>query len=221
MNGIAKVKGAGLTTITATQAATNLWTMASASMSIQVFGHIPTLGTFAPITVTVGDAPKIVTPPASNSSGTWTYVSSNAKVATVEGSSLVIIGAGSATISATQNSAGAYSQSNVVLTTLTVKPKPTPTPTPTPKPSATPTPTPKPSATPTPKPTTTKSPVNATLKVSAKGRVLIVVAVGVKALVFINGKHGKVGKNALKPGTVSVVITIDDKVVYRRVFSIK
>lgn len=213
VNGIAKVKGAGLTTITATQAATNLWTQASASMSIQVFGHIPTLGTFAPITVTVGDAPKIVTPPVSNSSGTWTYVSSNSKVVTVEGSSLVIIGPGSATISATQNSAGAYSQSNVVQTILTVKSKPIPQPAPTPTVKSTPTP--------TPTPTATKSPINATVKVTATKRILNVVVIGVKALVFINGKPAKVGKNAVKPGTASVVITIDDKVVYRRVFSIK
>jgi hypothetical protein len=48
-----------------------------------------------------------------------------------------------------------------------------------------------------------------------------VVAIGVKPLVFINGKPGKVGANAVAQGTASVVITIDDKVVYRRVFSIK
>ncbi len=231
-NGVAKVKGAGVANIVATQAATSVWTQATASMSIQVFGHIPTLGTFAPITATVGDSPKLITPPTSNSLGTWTYVSSNAKVAKVDGSSLVIIGSGSATISATQKSAGAYSQSNVVQTTLTVKPRPTPTPTPTAKPTPTPTakptptptakPTPTPTAKPTPtKPTPTKAPVNTTLKVTASGRSLTVIAIGVKPLVFINGKPGKVGKNTVKPGTASIVITIKDKVVYRRVFRIK
>jgi len=57
--------------------------------------------------------------------------------------------------------------------------------------------------------------------VTVIGRTLTVVAIGVKALVFINGKPGKVGKNVVKPGIASIVITIDDKVVYRRVFTIK
>ena len=254
-NGVAKVKGAGKATITATQAATSIWTQGSASMSVEIFGHIPTIGNFAPMTATVGDSPKLVTPPTSNSLGSWTYFSSNPKVATVDGTSLVIVGSGSTTISATQNSAGAYSQSNIVQTSLTVKPAPTPTPTPsptvkpTPKPTATPTATPtakpipttKPAAKPTPKPTvkkptvkkptvkkptvkkpaTTKTAVNTTLKVTVSHRILTVVAIGIKPLVFINGKPGKVGKNVVKPGVASVVITIKDKVVYRKAFTIK
>lgn len=225
VNGVVKVIGAGKATITATQAATNIWKQATASLSIQVFGHIPTIGTFAPITATVGDAHVAVVPPSSNSQGKWSYTSSDPKVATVDGSSLVIVGVGTATISATQNPAGNYSQSNTVQTTITVKPKPVPSPTPTPtvkpSPSTKPTPTPTPTVKLTPAPSATKPPVNATIKASASGRVLTVVAIGVKALVFINGKPGKVGKNTVKPGTASVVITINDKVVYRRVFTIK
>jgi hypothetical protein len=220
---VVKVKGAGETTITATQNATPIYTTASANLTIRVFGAIPTIGTLAAIEATLGSAPIALKPPASNSTGAWTYVSSNPKVASINGSSLVIVGVGTATISATQTPAGIYSQSNTVQATVTVKAKPTATPTP--KPTATPIPTPKPTATPipTPKPTSsaTKPPVNATIKVSASGRVLNVVAIGVKALVFINGKPGKVGLNSVKPGTASVVITIDDKVVYRRVFTIK
>jgi len=219
VNGVVKVIGAGKATITATQTATNIWKQATASLSIQVFGHIPTIGTFTPITATEGDTPIAVKPPTSNSEGKWSYTSSDPKVATVDGSSLVIVGAGTATISATQNPAGNYSQSNTVQTTLTVKARPTPTPTPTPTPKPTPTPTVKP--TPKPTPVSTTPPVNATIKVSASGRVVTVVAIGVKALVFINGKPAKVGKNTVKPGAASVVITINDKVVYRRVFTIK
>ena len=92
----------------------------------------------------------------------------------------------------------------------------------TPTSTAKPTPTATPSAKPTPTVKDTHTPViNTTIKVTASGRVLTVVAIGVKALVFINGKHGKVGKNKVKRGIASVVITIDDKVVYRRVFTIK
>ena len=225
VNGVVKVKGAGVATITATQAATNIWKQATASMSVQVFGHIPTLGTFAPIQAVVGDSPIALKPPSSNSQGTWSFISSDTKVATVSGNSLVIVGAGAATISATQNAAGEYSQSNIVQTTVTVKAKPTPTPTPTPttlpSPKPTPTPTPTIKPTPTPTPSISSPPVNVTVKVTASGRVITVVAIGVKALVFINGKPGKVGANTVAPGTASVVITVDDKVVYRRVFTIK
>lgn len=223
VNGVVAVKGAGEATITATQAATNIWFQGSAKMTIRVFGAIPTLGSFAPIEATIGDAAIALKPPTSNSTGTWTYTSSNPKVATASGSSLVIVGVGTATISATQSPAGIYSQSNTVQAQITVKAKVTSTPTPTPsvKPTPTPTPTVKPTPTPTPTATSTKPPVNATIKVTASGRVITVVAIGVKALVFINGKPAKVGNNAVKPGTASVVITIDDKVVYRRVFSIQ
>lgn len=221
VDGMAKVTGAGRATITATQAATNIWSQGATSMSIEVFGHIPTLGTFAPITATLGDAPKQIAPPTSNSSGTWKFTSSDPKIATISGTSLVIVGVGTAVISATQSAAGAYSQSNTVQTQATVKAKASPSP----SPSSTvkPTPTPSPTVKPTPTPTAdaTKPPVNATIKVTATGRVITVVAIGVKALVFINGKPGKVGNNSVKPGIASIVITIDDKVVYRRVFTIK
>ncbi len=218
-NGVAKVTGAGRATITATQSPTSIWSQGSASMSIQVFGHIPTLGTFAPIMATLGDSPRLITPPTSNSPGTWRYSSSDPKVATISGASLVIVGIGTTVISATQSAAGAYSQSNVVQTSLVVKAKPTTTATPTPTPTAKPSSSPTPAASSTP--AATRPPVNATIKVTASDRVITVVAIGVKALVFINGKPGKVGKNPVKPGIASIVITIDDKVVYRRVFTIK
>lgn len=216
-NGAAKVTGAGRATITATQRSTSIWSEGSVSISIQVFGHIPTLGIFAPVTATLGDSPKQIAPPTSNSLGTWKFMSSDPKVATISGTSLVVVGVGTAVISATQSAAGEYSQSNVVQTTLMVKARPTTTPSPTPSPTAKPTSKP----TPTPSPAATKPPVNATIKVTANGRVITVVAIGVKALVFINGKPGKVGNNAVKPGIASIVITIADKVVYRRVFTIK
>jgi hypothetical protein len=234
VDGIVKVKAVGGVTISAIQNATSAFTQGSAHMTIFVFGARPTIGTFAPIVAKVGDAAILLKSPTSNSTGTWTYISSNTKVASINGSSLVILGIGSATITAIQGPAGIFSQSNAVQVQLTVNAMATPTPTPTVKPTPTPTPTAKPTPTvkPTPTPTPTANPtppvkptptpaVNATIKVTAKGRVLTVVAIGVKALVFINGKPGKVGKNSVKPGIASIVITIDDKVVYRRVFSIK
>lgn len=228
VNGVVTVKGSGETTITATQAPTTIWQQASAKMMIRVFGAIPTIGTFAPIEATAGDAPLALKPPTSNSLGTWTFSSSNKNVAIVNGSTLTIVGAGTATITATQSPAGIYSQSNTVQTTITVKAKPSPIPTPKPAPtpsSTKPTPTPIPSPTLTAKSSPTPTPstpaINATIKASASGRVVTVVAIGVKALVWINGKPAKVGKNSVKPGLAAVVITIDDKVVYRKNFAIK
>ncbi len=224
--GMVKVKAVGVVTISAIQNATPIFTQGSAHITISVYGARPAVGTLASIVATVGDAAIDLKAPTSNSTGAWTYTSSDTQVASIEGSSLVIVGTGSATISAIQAPAGIYSQSNIVQLQLTVKTKPTPTPTakPTPAPTAKPTPTPtaKPTPTPTAKPTPTQSPaINTTIKVTASGRVLTVVAIGVKALVFINGKPAKVGKNTVKPGIASIVITIDDKVVYRRVFTIR
>ncbi|MCX6429587.1 MAG: hypothetical protein NTX12_01175, partial [Actinobacteria bacterium] len=115
------------------------------------YGAIPTLGAFSPMTATVGDAPLTIKFPTSDSTGTWTFTSSDPKVATINGSTLTIVGAGTSTISATQSPSGIYSQSNTAQSTLTVKAKATPTPTasPTPTPTPSPTVTPKPSPSPT------------------------------------------------------------------------
>lgn len=217
-SGVAKVIGAGQATITATQAATPIWAQASAQMTIHVAGSIPTLGVFAPIVGSVGSAPFAIKAPTSDSTGSWTFTSSNQNVATINGGSISIVGVGTATVTATQRLAGLFSQSNTVQTTVTGTPKVSPTPTPTPTAKPTPTPTVKPMPTPSP---TAKPPVNATIKATAVKRVIIVVAIGVKVQVWINGKPGKVGKNTVKPGKASVVITINDKVVYRKTFTIK
>ena len=121
---VAKVVGAGQAIITATEAATPIWAQGTAHMTIRVLGDIPTIGAFLPIVAGLGDAPIVIKAPTSNSLGVWKYSSSNNKVAIVTGTSLTIVGIGVATITATQNPAGKYSQSNTVQTTVTVKPKP-------------------------------------------------------------------------------------------------
>ena len=279
--GIVKVVGAGQTTITATQAATPIWASATAQVTVNVLGDIPTLGAFALIVGGVGDTGIAITPPSSNSQGVWTYTSSDATVAVINGTSLSIVGVGTATITAMQNPAGIYSQSNVVQTTVTGKPKPvvgnfqnlkvtlgdtSPTillPTSTSsgawsftssKPAvatinnaliqiqgvgvSTITATQaaagdlaaisktftidvlsKPVAKPKPRPTPT--PVQKpSLKVSVAKGVITVSVIGAKATVTISGIKAKIGKNTVKAGKHSVVITIDKKVVYRRTFTI-
>lgn len=121
---VAKVKSAGKAVITATQAATSFWQSGNATMSIHVTGAIPTLGTFAPIDGGVGDDPIAIKPPISNSSGSWTYSSSNKNVAIVTDGAIVIVGVGVSTLSATQRPSGIYSQSNTVQTMITGKESP-------------------------------------------------------------------------------------------------
>ncbi|MFA5918936.1 MAG: hypothetical protein WC800_05315 [Candidatus Nanopelagicaceae bacterium] len=121
---VAKVKSAGKAIITATQAATAFWQSGTATINVHVTGDIPTLGAFAPIDGGVGDDPIVIKPPTSNSSGSWTYSSSNKKVAIVKDGAIVIVGVGVSTLSATQSPSGIYSQSNTVQTMITGKESP-------------------------------------------------------------------------------------------------
>lgn len=235
-------KSPGKVLINATQGSTSNWKMATTSMNLTIVAIAPVLGTFSDITIMKESVSSLsLNPPASTSSAPWIFTSSDPGVASVVSNVVTPHTSGTTVITATQSPAGDYGSATTSmkltlqgpLPTSSPSPSATPTtsPSPTPKPSATPTttatprptPTVKPTITPTPlpSPSTTKPPINTTLKVTASGRVLTVVAIGVKPLVFINGKPGKVGINAVAPGTASVVITIDDKVVYRRVFSIK
>lgn len=70
----------------------------------------PTLGAFTIPNANVGDAPITLVAPTSNSSGAWTYSSSNTNVATIAGSTLTIVGGGTSTITATQAAAGGFGQ---------------------------------------------------------------------------------------------------------------
>lgn len=76
----------------------------------------PTLGNFTVPAKVVGDADFNLTAPTSNSSGAFTYTSSNTSVATISGSTVTIVGAGSTTITATQEAAGTYATISVIAT---------------------------------------------------------------------------------------------------------
>ena len=209
----------GSVLIAATQASTPNWKSVSTSMKFTVLTVPPMLGSFADVTILKASVSSLsLNPPTSTSLGTWIFTSSNPNVASVISNIITPLAIGATTITATQGANGDFSSATATMTFTVQGPTPTPTQTPTVKPTPTPTPTVKPTPTPTPIPT---SVINTTIKVTAIGRVLTVVAIGVKALVFINGKPGKVGQNPVAPGIASIVITIDDKVVYRRVFTIK
>ena len=80
---------------------------------------VPTIKNFAAILKNYGDAPFKITSPISNSNGTFTYRSSNKKVATISNDTLTIVGLGTSTITAIQEAAGNYTTGKI-RTTLVV-----------------------------------------------------------------------------------------------------
>ena len=173
---------AGTITLTGTQAATSSWKQATATTTVTITAPKPVVGTFTNVVIAKDSvASFILLAPASNSTGVWSYSSSDPSVATISGSTVTPVNVGTTTITAYQSpSAGLSSATTSMLltitsaasvvtptpsatpsatpssaTTPTTTPKPVVTPTPTPTPTATPTPTPKPMATPTPTPVAT------------------------------------------------------------------
>jgi hypothetical protein len=116
---VVTIVGAGSATITATQAMTASFTSATITTSMTVSQGVPILANFNPITKVYGDAPFTIVAPTTNSTGAFTYTSSNTAVATIVGNVVTIIGLGSSTITATQAST-ANSLVGTITTTLQV-----------------------------------------------------------------------------------------------------
>ena len=214
VNGSAiKLGNAGTATITLTQEATDSWIASSTTFSVRVIGVTPTLGAFAPFEISVGEKLTTAKSPLSNSAGKWIYSSSDPKVVAVVDNVITGVAIGSATISAYQQPAGKYGQSNTLQTTVTVKAGAvvTPTPTPTPKPS----------------PTATANPAApVAVKASAfnsKRVISIYVAnVGTAPIIaMIDSKVVKVGKNTVKPGKRTVRVYSGGKLMLSRTFTVK
>jgi cyanophycinase len=81
----------------------------------------PVFGPFSLPAKVVGDAPFVITPPTSNSTGPFTYTSSDTTVASISGSTVTLVGAGSSTITARQ-AADATHTAGSTSATLTVAP---------------------------------------------------------------------------------------------------
>ena len=79
----------------------------------------PTLSNFPNITKVSNAAPFQLTPPTSNSTGTFSYTSSNPNVATIAGTTVTIVGFGTSTITATQASDNANYGGGSITATLT------------------------------------------------------------------------------------------------------
>lgn len=76
----------------------------------------PMLGAFSLPSKSIGDLPFVLTPPASNSAGTWSYSSSNPAVASVSGNVLTLNAVGAAVITATQAATATYASTSATAT---------------------------------------------------------------------------------------------------------
>jgi beta-glucanase (GH16 family) len=84
----------------------------------------PILSNFSIPTKVLGDAPFTITPPTSNSTGAFTYSSSNTSVATISGNQITIVGVGNATITANQAASGIYSAGSTTANFVVGNPAP-------------------------------------------------------------------------------------------------
>jgi uncharacterized protein YjdB len=114
--------GVGSTNIVATQSATTLYVSSSITATLTVTLPTPSFGTFAVAAKTFGDAQFAPTPPTSSSSGTFSFSSSDSNVATVNSSGqVVIVGAGSTIITATQAATSQYATGSTTATLTVAK----------------------------------------------------------------------------------------------------
>lgn len=68
----------------------------------------PSLGTFSVPAKRFGSAPFELTPPSSNSAGAFTYSSADTSIATINGTTLTVVGVGTTTITAVQAADSGY-----------------------------------------------------------------------------------------------------------------
>ena len=111
------IVGSGSSTITASQAATANYTSKTITATLVVNTATPVLSNFSVPTKTFGESPFTITQPTSNNStGAFTYSSSNTAVATVSGTTVTIVGAGSSIIVATQAATANYTSRTITAT---------------------------------------------------------------------------------------------------------
>jgi len=119
------IVGAGSTTITATQASTSNYNSDSITTSLVVSKVNPTITNFSFSAKTFGDSSFNIVAPTSNSSGAFSYTSSNTSVATISGTTITIVGAGSSTITATQATTTIYDSGSITASLVVSKANPT------------------------------------------------------------------------------------------------
>jgi hypothetical protein len=204
-NGTLQFDGAGRAIITLSQPATDTYTATSTTFEVLVIGTPPTLGAFNPLTVAATQ--KLTNPvmPQSNSTGKWIFSSSDPSVVSIIDNVITGVKVGSAIISAYQEPAGKYGQSQTVQTTITVTAPPAP---------------PKPSPTPTPSAPVAQPKASA---FAAKGAVNVYVsnATGKQVIVKINGKTSKVGTNKVSTGKKIVTVQVQGRLILTKSLNVK
>jgi len=117
------IVGGGTSIITASQAATTNYSAGTTTATMTVSQATPTITNFSVPEKVTGDAPFTIVNPTSNSSGAFTYTSSNTSVATIDGSMVTIVGKGTSTITASQASTTNYLSGSITATFI-VRPTP-------------------------------------------------------------------------------------------------
>lgn len=122
------IKGPGTCTIVAMQAATANFRADSIQTTFTVTGLAkPTITGFTVPNKKLGDPSFTLVKPASNSTGAFTYKSSNPAVATVSGNTVTIKRAGNSTITAVQAATSTYKADSVQATLIVLAKAATPT----------------------------------------------------------------------------------------------
>lgn len=85
----------------------------------------PTLTSFTIPAQLVGAAPFTLTPPTSNSTGAFTYTSSNTNVATISGNTVTVVGVGTSIITASQAAAAPFLAGSTTASLVVSTPPPT------------------------------------------------------------------------------------------------
>jgi len=181
---------------------------------VQVNGIIPTLGTFAPITIPADNNPVTIAAPISNSKGTWIFTIKDPTIAKISGGSIIGLKVGTTTVNGVQSASGLYGQSNILSATVTVttaaiKPTPTPSASTTPKATVTPSATPIPAS------------KIALIKVTIAKRVVTVSSNVKSVVVTIDGKVSGLGRHTLTPGKHVYLVMQGTTIVYSKTLTIK
>ncbi len=103
----------GTSTIKATQAATANFTTGFVTANLVITVGTPTITNFIVASHNLGDASFFLSDPQSNSSGPFTFTSSNSAVASVTGYTVTIKGLGTTTIKATQGATGSFTTGSI------------------------------------------------------------------------------------------------------------
>ena len=115
------INKAGTVTITAKQVVTDSYRESVKTFTVTIDAIAPTLGVFAPITVSFTNAPIAIVPPASPSDGAWTYVLTNPTVGTIVNGAVITAKAGTSILTGTQAATTNYLGAQFA-TTVVVKP---------------------------------------------------------------------------------------------------